>query len=220
MSDEAAKTGTLAGVDPSLQFTRKPKEVNKEIGKDEFLQLLVTQLKHQDPMEPMKNEEFAVNLAQFSQLEQLVAINKKIGGESAGGLSSLASYLGTEVTLSSDKLEVKSGDAGAVKFNLPADTSATVLELLDADGNVLAGVDLGEMTKGEHKLKLDDVSVPDGEYGFRVVGRSSAGGNFTEEASAIGIVNGFIPGPEPLLLVDGREVTPAEISEVRLPAAG
>ena len=42
---------------------------NEQIGKDEFLQLLVTQLKNQDPLDPMNPEQFAVNLAQFSQVE-------------------------------------------------------------------------------------------------------------------------------------------------------
>ena len=44
------------------------------VSKDEFLQLLVAQLKNQDPMDPVKNEDFLAQLATFSSLEQLVAI--------------------------------------------------------------------------------------------------------------------------------------------------
>jgi flagellar basal-body rod modification protein FlgD len=48
------------------------------MGKDEFLKLLVTQLQNQDPLNPMKNEEFVTQLATFTSLEQLISINKGV----------------------------------------------------------------------------------------------------------------------------------------------
>ena len=63
-----------------------------DLGKDDFLQLLVTQLKNQDPLEPMKNEEFVAQLAQFNSLEQMINLNKNF--ESMLSLQSL-SYAST-----------------------------------------------------------------------------------------------------------------------------
>ncbi len=49
-----------------------------ELGRDAFLQLLVTQLKNQDPLEPIQNEEFLAQLATFSSLEQLEQLNDNV----------------------------------------------------------------------------------------------------------------------------------------------
>jgi len=53
------------------------------LGRDAFLKLLITQLQHQDPTQPQTDQEFIVQLATFSQLEQLTAINKSL--EAIGG---------------------------------------------------------------------------------------------------------------------------------------
>ncbi len=53
------------------------------LGRDAFLKLLITQLTHQDPTEPKSDGEFIAQLATFSQLEQLTAMNKTL--EAIGG---------------------------------------------------------------------------------------------------------------------------------------
>ncbi len=71
--------------DPAAS-TKNPDKATGEIGKTEFLQLLVAQLKNQDPMNPVDNQEFIAQLATFSSLEQLISINNgvtKLAGGSA-----------------------------------------------------------------------------------------------------------------------------------------
>lgn len=50
------------------------------MGKDEFVKLLVTEMKNQDPLSPMDGKELAAQLAQFSSVEQLVNVNTKLDG--------------------------------------------------------------------------------------------------------------------------------------------
>jgi len=51
----------------------------KSLGKDEFLKLLITQLKQQDPLSPVQNTEFIAQMAQLTSLEQLQDLNKNLG---------------------------------------------------------------------------------------------------------------------------------------------
>ncbi|HHV71322.1 MAG TPA: flagellar hook capping protein [Clostridia bacterium] len=74
MSNSTVETVTLGG-NSQVNQTRKDVKVNNQLGKDEFLKLLVTQLKYQNPLEPMKDQEFIAQMAQFSSLEQMQQLN-------------------------------------------------------------------------------------------------------------------------------------------------
>ena len=67
--------------------TEPENQSSSDIRKDEFLKLLVAQLQHQDPMNPVDNQQFLAQLATFSSLEQLIAINNGIA-ELTGALKS------------------------------------------------------------------------------------------------------------------------------------
>ena len=175
------------------------------------------QLQNQDPLDPMKNEDFAVNLAQFSQLEQLVDINNKTTdgtAETGPDISSLASYLGHDVALNSTSIDVENGNGGAIKFALDNTAPNVTLELLNGDGSIAKSVDLGQFQSGTHMLDLEGLGVAAGQYGFRLSALNPAGFNQDIAAKVAGTVSGFVPGPEPKLLVGGKEVAPGDIAEV------
>ncbi len=80
------------------------KEKQQDMGKDDFLNLLITQLKHQDPTDPMKDKEFIAQMAQFSSLEQMTNMASKF--------SDLAGVLdrGNALNLLGKHVEIREGD--------------------------------------------------------------------------------------------------------------
>lgn len=71
-TNSTTSTGTTGGIDPA---TIQALAGGAQVSKDQFLQLLVSQLKNQNPLEPLKDTEFVTQLATFSSLEQLAGMN-------------------------------------------------------------------------------------------------------------------------------------------------
>ena len=91
------------------------KVVSKDMGKDEFLKILITQLQNQDPSSPMEDKEFISQMAQFSSLEQVSNLNTefaKVSAQLAG--TQAVSLLGKNVTLMDHSGDTISGRVEAV----------------------------------------------------------------------------------------------------------
>jgi len=86
------------------QNTTEGRKVSNELGKDDFLKLLITQLQNQDPTSPMENTEFISQMAQFSSLEQMTNMST--------AFSKMASFIsGQEATSALGKtVELNVGD--------------------------------------------------------------------------------------------------------------
>jgi len=214
-----SKTSAFTKADSTTKDPKdtSTKETNSStIGQDDFLNLLVHQLQNQDPLNPMDNQEFAVQLAQFSQLGQLVEINDKIGGSStSGSASSLASFLGKEVAYSDNKVRVKGGEGSNLVVDVPAGTQSIRVDLQDAAGKVVSSVNIdGPIQNGQQVYNLDDLEIPDGSYQARVVSVGADGRFANLKAKATGTVSGFVMEPEQMLLVGGEELAIADVGAV------
>lgn len=200
----------------TTQTTKK----KDEMGQVEFMKLLIAQLKNQDPEAPVDSKEFAVQLAQFTQVEKLTAIDDKLGKQS-DTISSVAGYLGQQVSLSDRTLAVSGGQGGQLQINLPAASTEVKVNLLDADGKVVGEKTFSNLAAGKQVVTLDGLAVKDGSYGFSVAAvRPSGAGFYAPPATVSGLVTGFIPGPDPKLVIGNREVSVGAVKEVTLPPKG
>lgn len=96
MSGFAQGTANVWPYYSSRNMQRAARTPQQELGKDQFLQILVMQLRHQDPLQPMQDTEFIAQMAQFSALEQMMNVAAEIRAlrQSAGLVAGL---IGKEV---------------------------------------------------------------------------------------------------------------------------
>lgn len=99
----------VAGSTVRPEWALPPEETapTNELGKDEFLQLLVAQLKYQDPLEPQSSDEFIATTAQFTVVEKLDELTAQgANTQLINSLTTAGSLVGRQVTASQDGVEV------------------------------------------------------------------------------------------------------------------
>jgi flagellar basal-body rod modification protein FlgD len=191
------------------------------LGQDAFLRLLTTQLQYQDPSNPVKNEDFVAQLAQFSSLEQLTTANAQLEGVYAAlaamNNASMAALVGTDVVARGDGFTYAGEGEQTLHFDAPTDLSNATVTVYDEDGNVVWTGDLGETEAGEGTFTWDgrDASgnqAPPGDYHFSVSGTDAAGNPIEVEEHIVGTITemDYSTG-SPLPSIDGVEVAIADI---------
>ena len=85
-------------------------KTSQDLGKDDFLNLLVTQLKYQDPLSPMEDKEFISQMAQFTSLEQMKNMNNSVQ------ITQATSFIGKQVTWADNQGNEMAGVVKSVKI--------------------------------------------------------------------------------------------------------
>ncbi|MBD8494761.1 flagellar hook assembly protein FlgD [Pseudomonas syringae] len=165
----------------SLQNPTKTKtnDGTSALGKDAFLQLLVTQMKNQNPLDPQDNTQFVAQLAQFSSLESMQNLTGTVDSIATIYKSSQAlqasSLVGRSVIVEASSVHVDAGKGLTGSVVVPATTTSTTLSVYDANGTLADTVDLGALPVGNQSftwdgIKDDGSAAPAGNYTFKVNG--------------------------------------------------
>lgn len=147
------------------------------LAQDDFLTLMTTQLKHQDPMKPMENGDFLGQMAQFSTVSGIGDLKESFDNmaTSFGSTQALsaAGLIGKSVlmeaskaTLSDESTEI----SGAI--DIPQSTSKATVSVYDSSGTIIKQIDLEKQSKGQQVFSWDGKDddgekAPDGNYEFR-----------------------------------------------------
>jgi flagellar basal-body rod modification protein FlgD len=149
----------------------------RQMGKDAFLTLLLTQLQNQDPTSPMENTEMVAQLAQFSQLEQISNLAKSVDTMTtyiqAQNQFQTLTMIGKNVLAESNQIGLTNGTPDAKTEIVTTETSKVTVYIVNAKGERVRTIEMGALEPGTHSFTWDGryesgSPAADGAYIFQV----------------------------------------------------
>lgn len=171
---------------------------NKEMGRDDFLNLLVTQLKNQDPLKPMDSTSFVAELAQFSQLEQsakqVSLLEKSISQQTDALQYTLLPMVGRTVQVEGSLINLNDGPA-TLTYALEREASTVRVTIQDQQGKAIRTMDLGTQSAGKQEVQWDGrnqngLLMPNGTYQYQVLAKDAKGGAVLAAPSSVLTISG------------------------------
>ncbi|MCD4715463.1 MAG: hypothetical protein K8R45_01830 [Desulfobacterales bacterium] len=216
----------ITTIGSSYQETSTSDTIKKELGREDFLTLLVAQLKHQDPLNPLESTEFTSQLAQYSSLEQLFNANENLelissGQEEASKLQVLG-FIGKEVVAEGANLLLEQDETSMGSFTLDEVADCNVL-ITDANGNYVREMSLGYLEPGSHDFEWDgrDDSgniQETGIYRFEVTALTEDGETLSVKQLITGKITGVdLEGDSPILYVGGIPISLSQVVDISFP---
>ena len=192
----------ISPVDANQELTGLSGASNTTLNRDDFLQLLVTQLSNQDPLNPMDGQEFAAQLAQFSSLEQLININEsmiqsgEINGLLAQSINSgvAADLIGKTIESVGSQFHYDGNDETTLRYELANVASDIEVEILNPAGQTVRTISFSQLESGEHTVTWDGKdndgnALASGEYTFNVKATNSSGDQVHATTFISGVVD-------------------------------
>ena len=220
MSDVSSVTSAVPGLasTPSTQ----PTDVT---GQDTFLSLLTVQLQNQDPTSPINNEDFLAQMAQFTQVQELMSIRQSLeavySGIAAVHDAGMADLLGSEVLAVGNQISMN-GEPKDLHFQSSAALEDATLTIRDESGQIVRTLSLGALPEGEGSISWDGLDdngnpVPDGTYNFSVVGVDETGATVQVQTLMQGIVSEMdYTSGSPMPSIDGVPVSLSDILKISI----
>lgn len=195
------------------------------VTRDDFLRLLVAQLQHQDPLNPMENQEFVAELATFSALEQQTnqtELLKQLIAAQQGDLNSQAlSMIGRDVVAATDSFDYRTGEEPTFLFEAP-EAGEVVVTITSEAGTIVRTDRVVVPSPGAHSYAFDGKSengseLAPGRYTISIGSGMDAEGNrfeypvyLTGQVTEVRFDNG-----KPVLTIDGQTVALSDVLAVR-----
>jgi flagellar basal-body rod modification protein FlgD len=203
-------------------------ESQSTLDKDDFLQLLVTKLTHQDPLNPMEDEAFVAELAQFSSLEQLQNLNNLLTSSldydylqtQTINNTMATSLIGRTITASYDSVYLDASNSPTIKFDNSEYARSITVKIYDANGNLARTLNMNNVAAGPSSIKWDGKGedgerLSPGTYTVQLSAVDAAGNSFTPSTYIQAEVTGVIyRDGAAYLQADGLEISLGDIMAV------
>ncbi len=158
-------------------YGNRTNKKGKELDKDAFLLLLLTELKNQNPLEPLDNKDLIAQLSQLTSLEQITNMTKSVTDFINANVNFMkaqaASMIGKNVVVRANDLTLQDGKASPIFFNLQ-EPSRIIVKIVDSSGKEVFYKDLGTLSAGLQYFTWDGkstegIALPDGKYYYSVL---------------------------------------------------
>lgn len=216
-------SGIMTTAQYKAQQAATPQKTN--MGQTEFLTLFTTQLKNQDPTDPVKNEAFVAQLAQFSQLEATTSMKSSMEGLVASmsndRMLGAASLMGRQVAVPDGPVVVTDTTVSQGTINVPAGADGIQLQVFDSNGVLVRSQIMGSQKPGDVTLAWDGMTdggtaAANGTY--RYVATVNSQGNMSKPtvntyATVIGVSSASAGDGTMLLEVTGGKTV--NLSDVK-----
>ncbi|EMG35673.1 flagellar hook capping protein [Desulfocurvibacter africanus PCS] len=215
-------TGSSSAIDP---YASTPKSKSGALDQSTFLNLLMAQLQHQDPLNPMEDKDFTAQLAQFSSLEQLNKINEGIEGlnSSAGRQDMLGavSFIGKDIRAFGNTVSKEGTSITKAFYELEEPVSDMYVNVYDSYGALVDTQKVGARQAGSYEFQWDGTDfngakLSDGTYTMAIAAENAKGESvmvYTEVSGKVSGVSGE-SGIPMLRLTDGRTVSFFNVKEI------
>jgi len=209
------------------QAKQKNKPTNEQMGQTEFLTLFTTQLKNQNPLDPVKNEAFVAQLAQFSQLEATTAMKTSmqnlVSSLANDRLLGATSLIGKTVAVPDGPVTVTDSTVSQGVVNLPTGADGIKLQVYNDKGILVRTQIFGAQPVGDFTIAWDGLTdggnaAPNGTY--RYVANVNSNGSVTKPtvntyAAVTGVTSaGTSDGAMLLEVAGGKTVNLADVKRV------
>ncbi len=199
--------------------------------KDQFLKLLTFQLKSQDPLKPYDNQQFAAQLAQFSQLEQLSGIRTLLETQGQSNLSlsntitntALPGMLGKVAKAYTENINY-AGDGSNLQLGFSVDKpgEAGLISIYDGDGKIVKHMNIAknDLSTGDHSITWDGKddygrNVPKGTYTYFADYQDKAGDKKQAKAFNYGTIEAVrFKSDGTMLVIGGLEVPLGNVTDI------
>lgn len=172
-----------------------------QMGKEDFLKLLVAQLSHQDPLKPQEGAEFVAQLAQFSNLEQMISANAQLASISSTSASQrdaqAYNLIGKHVTASTRTVEMDGFSGATLQFSVGSAAESARITITDDHGNVVRIMETGALPAGAVTVPWDGMNqdgdhAQAGTYRVAVSAKAKNGAPVPVTSEAGGVVKGVV----------------------------
>ena len=225
-------TSGMSGIrmyDPAA--ANKPKDTNPNTGTSaadqtqNFLTLLIAQIKSQDPMSPMDASTMTAQMSQLNMVSSMGTMNTSmqamLSQMQSANFMNQASLIGHSPMVAGNSINYSGGEV-MLGANLANPLQGVVATIKDASGNIVGTADLGNLNSGMTNFVFDGVdasgeAMPNGIYRVEISGKNNAGTNESPApyvgSPVVSILKEGSSGEALLKLADGRSIKASDVKQ-------